>query len=153
MDCAPDDDQTIWMVMVNFAISAQFGLIYCKKPLATNPFYSHSLIVELWNFNISYHMVTLLWIVLLMTIKLLWLSWWTSPFPNNLVSYIIKNLILKTYHLTQFLLYSFQTLTQASKWSLHYGSRYGWRSHYFSCHGEQFWSCMCKTVSFYICRL
>ena len=31
MDCAFDDDQSIVVAMVDFAISAQFGLIYSKK--------------------------------------------------------------------------------------------------------------------------
>ena len=31
MDCAIDDDRIIVVAKVDFAISAQFGLIYCKK--------------------------------------------------------------------------------------------------------------------------
>ena len=31
MDCAFDDDRTIVVAMVDFAISAIFGLIYSKK--------------------------------------------------------------------------------------------------------------------------
>ena len=37
MDYARDDDRMIVVAMVDFAISAQFGLIYCKKLLAMNP--------------------------------------------------------------------------------------------------------------------
>ena len=40
-------------------------------------------------------MVTSLWIVLLMTIESLWSPWWTSPFPPNLVLYIVKNSYLQ----------------------------------------------------------
>ena len=31
MDCAFDDDRTIVVAMLDFAISAQFGLVYSKK--------------------------------------------------------------------------------------------------------------------------
>ena len=40
MDCAFDDDLTIVVAMVDFAISAQFGLIYIKNPLAIKPIFS-----------------------------------------------------------------------------------------------------------------
>ena len=45
MHCAFDDDRTIVVAMMDFAISAQFGLIYNlkKKLLATNPIFSQSL--------------------------------------------------------------------------------------------------------------
>ena len=42
MDCAFDDDRTIVVAMVDFAISAQFGLIYCKKLIASTAIFSHS---------------------------------------------------------------------------------------------------------------
>ena len=44
MDCALDDDRNIVVVMVDFAISAQFCLtcMYSEKLLATNPIFSHS---------------------------------------------------------------------------------------------------------------
>ena len=42
MDCALDDDRTIVVAMVDFAISAQFGLIYSKNLSATKPICSHS---------------------------------------------------------------------------------------------------------------
>ena len=42
MDYVLDDDRTIVVAMVDFAIPAQFGLIYSKKLLATNPIFSHS---------------------------------------------------------------------------------------------------------------
>ena len=60
MDCAFDDDRTIVVAMVDFAISAQFGLIYSNKLLA-----STVLIIDLSNFNTSFYMVTLLCIVFL----------------------------------------------------------------------------------------
>ena len=68
MDCAFDDHQINVVAMVDFAISAQFGLGYCKKLLSS----PKVLIVELSNFNTGFYMVTSLWIVLLMTIKPLW---------------------------------------------------------------------------------
>ena len=40
--CAFDDDRTIGVAMVDFAISAQFGVIYRKKPLAIKPIFSQS---------------------------------------------------------------------------------------------------------------
>ena len=42
MDRAFDDDQTIVVAMVDFAIFARFGLIYNKQLLVTKPFFSHS---------------------------------------------------------------------------------------------------------------
>ena len=42
MDCAFDDDRTIVVAMVDFAISAQFGLIYSKKLIASTAIFSHS---------------------------------------------------------------------------------------------------------------
>ena len=42
MDCAFDDDQTIVVAMLDFAISAQFGLIYSKKLLASTAIFFHS---------------------------------------------------------------------------------------------------------------
>ena len=42
MDCAFDDDQTIMVAMVDFAISAIFGLIYSNKLLASTAIFSHS---------------------------------------------------------------------------------------------------------------
>ena len=42
MDCAGDDDRTVVVAMVDFAISAQFGLIYSKKLLASTAIFSHS---------------------------------------------------------------------------------------------------------------
>ena len=41
MACASVDDQTAVVAMVNFAISAQFGLIYSKQLLVTKPIFSH----------------------------------------------------------------------------------------------------------------
>ena len=41
MDCGLYDDQTIVVAMVDFAISAQFGLIYSKNRLASKPIFSH----------------------------------------------------------------------------------------------------------------
>ena len=38
MDCAIDDDRTIVVAMVDFAISAIFGLIYSKKTLSFNSY-------------------------------------------------------------------------------------------------------------------
>ena len=42
MDCAFDDDRTIVVAMVDFAISAIFGLIYSNKCLASTAIFSHS---------------------------------------------------------------------------------------------------------------
>ena len=42
MDCGFDDDRTNVVAMVDFAISAQFGLIYSKKLVAKKPIFSHS---------------------------------------------------------------------------------------------------------------
>ena len=42
MDCAFDDDRTIVVAMVDNAISAQFGLIYRKKLIASTAIFSHS---------------------------------------------------------------------------------------------------------------
>ena len=42
MDFALDDDRPIVVAIVDFAISAQVGLIYSKKLLATKPIFSHS---------------------------------------------------------------------------------------------------------------
>ena len=42
MDCAFDDDRTIVVAMVDFAISAQFGLIYIRKLIASTAIFSHS---------------------------------------------------------------------------------------------------------------
>ena len=42
MACAFDDARTIVVAMVDFAISAIFGLIYSKRLLATTPIFSHS---------------------------------------------------------------------------------------------------------------
>ena len=42
MDCAFDDDRSIVVAMVDFAISAQFGLIYSKKLIAWTAIFSHS---------------------------------------------------------------------------------------------------------------
>ena len=42
MDCAFDDDRTIVVAMVDFAISAIFCLIYSKKLLASTAIFSHS---------------------------------------------------------------------------------------------------------------
>ena len=42
MDCAFDDGRTIVVAMMDFAISAQFGLIYSKKLLASTAISSHS---------------------------------------------------------------------------------------------------------------
>ena len=38
MDYARDDVRIIVVAMVDFAISAQFGLIYCKKTLSYEPY-------------------------------------------------------------------------------------------------------------------
>ena len=81
IDCAFDDYRTIVVAMVDFAFSAQFGFAF--SPII--------LIIELANFIKSFYMVTSLLIVLLMTIEPLWSPWWTSPFPPNLVLYIVKN--------------------------------------------------------------
>ena len=44
MDCAFDDDRAIVVAMVDFAISAIFGLIYTKKKLlASTAIFSHSI--------------------------------------------------------------------------------------------------------------
>ena len=42
MECAFDDDRTIVVAMVDFAISAIFGLIYSKKLLASTAIFSQS---------------------------------------------------------------------------------------------------------------
>ena len=42
MDCAFDDDRTIVVAMVDFAISAIFGLIYCMKLIASAAIFSDS---------------------------------------------------------------------------------------------------------------
>ena len=42
MDCAFDDERIIVVTMVDFAISAIFGLIYSKKLLALTAIFSHS---------------------------------------------------------------------------------------------------------------
>ena len=42
MDCAFDEDRAIVIAMVDFAISAQFGQIYCKKLIASTAISSHS---------------------------------------------------------------------------------------------------------------
>ena len=42
MDCAFADDRTIVVAMVDFAISAQFGLMYSKKLIASTDIFSHS---------------------------------------------------------------------------------------------------------------
>ena len=42
MDCAFDDDRTIVVAIVDFSISAQFGLIYSKKLIASTAIFSHS---------------------------------------------------------------------------------------------------------------
>ena len=46
MDCAFDDDRTIVVAMVDFAISAIFGLIYSKKLLASTAIRSEERRVE-----------------------------------------------------------------------------------------------------------
>ena len=42
MDCAFDDDRTIVVAMVDFAISTQFGFIYCRKLIDSTAIFSHS---------------------------------------------------------------------------------------------------------------
>ena len=42
MDCAFDDDRTIVVAMVDFAISTIFGLIYSYKLLASTAIFSNS---------------------------------------------------------------------------------------------------------------
>ena len=42
MVCAFGDDRSIVVAMVDFAISAQFGLIYCKKLIDATAIFSHS---------------------------------------------------------------------------------------------------------------
>ena len=42
MDCAFDDDRSIVVAMVDFAISAIFGLIYSKKLIASTVIFFHS---------------------------------------------------------------------------------------------------------------
>ena len=42
MDCAFDDDRTIVVAMVDFAISGQFGRIYWKTLIALTAIFSHS---------------------------------------------------------------------------------------------------------------
>ena len=51
MDCAFDDDLTIVVTMVDFAISDKFGLIYSKKLIARKPIFPTVLIVELSDFK------------------------------------------------------------------------------------------------------
>ena len=65
-------------------------LYIVKKLLARNLSSPTVLIVELSSFNTRLYLVTSLWIVLLMTIEPSWLPCGTSPFPNNLVLYIVK---------------------------------------------------------------
>ena len=42
MDCVIDDDRIIVVAIVDFAISAQFGLIYSKKLIASTAIFFHS---------------------------------------------------------------------------------------------------------------
>ena len=42
MDCAFVDDRNIVVAIVDIAISAQFGLIYSKKLIASTAIFSHS---------------------------------------------------------------------------------------------------------------
>ena len=42
MDCAFDDDRTIVVAIVDFAISAQLGLIYSKQLLALTAIFLNS---------------------------------------------------------------------------------------------------------------
>ena len=56
MGCAFDDDPTVVVAMVDFAISAQFGLMYSKKNSWLENLSSPTvLIVELSNFYTSFH--------------------------------------------------------------------------------------------------
>ena len=50
MDCAPDDDRTIVIAMVDFAITDQCGLIFSKILLAIKPIFSFRF--DRWTFKL-----------------------------------------------------------------------------------------------------